>query len=229
MLRFIISTLLVFICFLCAFPESEASSADQPFFWGVALDGYPVQTERIEQVACDSKLNPQIVSFFLQWPSSPLSGTFPTESLKTIWANGALPCITWEPMYYKNGIEIMVSYQMILSGKYDHYITRFAEQARDWKKPLLIRLAHEMNIERYHWGTVKGEYGPQSPSIYKKIFRYVVALFLKHHADNVLWVFCPNAESVPDIGYDASAGWNRVANYFPGADVIDIMGIDGYN
>ncbi|RZB30411.1 MAG: hypothetical protein SRB1_02691 [Desulfobacteraceae bacterium Eth-SRB1] len=66
----------------------------------------------------------------------------------------------------------------------------------------MIRFAHEMNIERYHWGMGKTDYGPQSPTVYKKIFHYVVTIFRNMDVKNVLWVFCPNAESVPNTSYD---------------------------
>lgn len=199
------------------------------WFWGVALDGYPITAGMLNEVERETGLFPQIVVFFVQWPSSPKPGGFPKESLEAIWMRGALPCLTWEPMYYKGGEEIMVSYEQILGAEYDPYLTAFAREARSWGKPFLIRFAHEMNIERYHWGTEKGCYGPKSPEIYKGVFQYVVSLFQKVGAHNVLWVFCPNAESVPNTSFDPGASWNRASNYYPGESYVDILGMDGYN
>jgi beta-mannanase len=40
---------------------------------------------------------------------------------------------------------------------------------------------------------------------------------------NALWVFCPNAASVP------GDSWNVWSNYYPGDAYVDWMGLDGYN
>jgi beta-mannanase len=40
---------------------------------------------------------------------------------------------------------------------------------------------------------------------------------------NVLWVFCPNVDSVP------SDSWNQWSNYYPGDTYVDWACYDGYN
>lgn len=209
--------------------ESCASSGTVYPFWGVAVHGHPVNREMIADAASEMRIAPKIVVFFLTWPVFPGAGEFPESSIEAIRRYGALPCITWEPFTIRDGMEITIPHDRILGGAFDPYITGFAEACTRWGHPLIIRFAHEMNIERYHWGTAKTGYGPESPEIYRKMFRYVVSLFKKAGAGNVLWAFCPNAESVPHTGYDPSAGWNRVPNYYPGDDVVDILGMDGYN
>ncbi|MDP3284265.1 MAG: glycosyl hydrolase [Desulfobacterales bacterium] len=200
-------------------------------FWGIAVDGYPLTGERLRKIEKETGLPSHLVVFFLQWPALTDKGVanFPEETLDAIWNTGAIPCLTWEPMYYVNGQENMVPYETIVSGSYDSYILEFARRARLWEGPFMIRFAHEMNIDRYHWGTEKTSYGPESPEIYKQMFRHVASLFRKAGAKNVLWVFCPNAESVPNVSHDPRALWNRVANYYPGDEYADILGIDGYN
>jgi hypothetical protein len=200
-----------------------------PPFWGFALDGYPVTEDRLLQLEAQTGLFPQLVVFFLQWPAPGESQPFPAESLEVIWSRGAVPCLTWEPMFIREGQEVTISAAAILGGQYDDYLRRFAEGARLWGRPFLIRFAHEMNLDRYHWGTEREGYGPQSPQLYRRLFRYVVDRFRRAGADNVRWVFCPNAESVPNPSLDAAAFWNRPEAYFPGADVVDILGMDGYN
>ncbi len=199
--------------------------------WGFALDGYPITEQKLKAVEEETGLKAEIVVFFLQWPppGDIAKSGFPLESLESIWNREAIPCITWEPMYYHDGKEVMIPYMQLLNGEYDQYIKRFAESAGAWKKPVLIRFAHEMNIKRYHWGTKENEYGPQSPAIFKKMFQHVVALFKNAGVHNVLWVFCPNAESVPNTSYAPSATWNVLSNYYPGDDFVDILGVDGYN
>jgi hypothetical protein len=171
----------------------------------------------------------RIVNFYLQWPASPSKGGFPERSLEVIHKFGALACITWEPMYYELDQEQAIDAESILKGEYDPYLRRFAKSATKWGQRFILRFAHEMNIQRYHWGTTRSEYGPQSPGLYQDLFRYVVNLFRKNGASNVLFAFCPNAESVPNTSFDPSAAWNTIPAYYPGDSHVDILGLDGYN
>jgi len=222
--------LIVFPMQLCGETHKTHISPINPF-WGFALDGYPITEKQLDIIEQETGLSPQIVVFFLQWTplEKVIRDNFLESSLETIWKRGAIPCLTWEPMYYKDGQEIMVPYRKILNGDYDTYITEVAHRIRLWGKPLMIRFAHEMNINRYHWGTVKEDYGPDSPDIYKKMFQYVVTRFRNEGARNVLWVYCPNAESIPNISYNKEATWNTIQAYYPGDDFVDIIGMDGYN
>jgi hypothetical protein len=194
------------------------------FTWGIALDGYPLTPERLAAIKSEIGIPAKRIVFFMLWPERGNEpGIFPLETLNAIHTEGALPCLTWEPMFLKGEGEVAISAQSILAGKYDVFITAFAKAAAQWKKPLLIRFAHEMNLSRYHWGGTDVAYGPNSPDLYKQMFRYIVTQFDKQKAHNVLWAFCPNAESVPQ------ATWNTISAYYPGDDVVDCLGVDGYN
>jgi len=200
-----------------------------PWVWGAALEGYPITPEILAGQESASGLKPRLVVFFLQWPPPGAQGEFPRQSLASIREAGAVPCLTWEPMYHdQKGQEAAVSYQQILNGGYDPYLTSFAQAAREWGRPFIIRFAHEMNLARYHWGTTRQAYGPESPGLYRKMFRYLVELFRREGANNALWSFCPNAESQPHPRWDGAV-WNRAAAYYPGNDYVDILGMDGYN
>lgn len=212
-------------------PAVVAADAATPPFWGVALHGDPITGPMLDAVERETGLQPQMVVFFRQWPSPGhmKQNDFPLGSLNSIWGRGSVPCLTWEPMYYEGERETMIPHQDILSGRYDDYIRAFARQAKAWGKPLLMRWGHEMNLSRYHWGTSSGAYGPESPDLYKRMFQHIVSLFRAEGAINVLWVFCPNSESVPNLSYDATAGWNRISAYYPGDSWVDVLGLDGYD
>ncbi|MFZ5775899.1 MAG: glycoside hydrolase family 26 protein [Thermodesulfobacteriota bacterium] len=197
--------------------------------WGVGLEGNPLSDAQLNQAAEETGVRPGLVVFFLQWPADPGADNFPVASLDAIARQQALPCITWEPMHYQGGQETMIPAQQIVGGDYDRYLAAFARQAREWGRPVIIRFAHEMNTARYHWGTSRQEYGPASPAAYVAMFRHVVRVFRREGAHNVLWAFCPNAESIPHPLYDKGAGWNRAAAYFPGRGYVDVLGMDGYN
>ncbi len=207
---------------------APAAGAHLPF-WGFTLDGFPITAERLADVERKAGLSARMIVLFLQWPAPGETGGFPEESLETIRARGAMPCLTWEPMYYHEGRETAISAESILSGRYDAYLHDFADRARTWGRPFVIRFAHEMNLDRYHWGTDRAGYGPASPELYRRMFRHVVEIFRSRGAANVRWAFCPNAESVPYRPDDPSAAWNRPEAYYPGDGWVDILGMDGYN
>ena len=206
-----------------------ATLARCPWVWGAALEGHPITPDILARQVNESGLKPGIVLFFLSWPAPGAKGGFPLASLKNIHQARAAACLTWEPMYHDaKGTETAVLHEHILSGAYDPYLTDFARAARQWGRPFIIRFAHEMNLLRYHWGTGRQAYGPASPGVYKKMYRYVVDLFRREGANNVLWAFCPNAESQPHPQWDG-AKWNRASAYYPGDAYVDLMGMDGYN
>lgn len=221
-----VMTLLLSSLFACA---GEGSGSGAPMLFGVALDGQPISQKQLVLAAEETGLPVCLVNFFVQWPGEPAVGGFPLESLEAVTTFGAVPCVTWEPMYYASGEETMIPAEAILSGRYDSYIDGFAHAARQWGHPLLLRFAHEMNLSRYHWGTDVSGYGSNSPAVYREMYKYVVDRFRGAAASNVAFVFCPNAESVPNTSYDPNAGWNTVDAYWPGREYVDVLGMDGYN
>ncbi len=229
---FIVTALVLVIAYGCPSDPgvSDGDIGNIPL-WGFALHGHPVTEEMIDAVAENTGFPVHFVVFFIQWPEAWKDGhrSFPGESVEAIESRGAMPCITWEPMYICQEEERAIHWEKIIDGHYDEYIRAFATGAKAWGRPLMVRFAHEMNLSRYHWGTDEQSYGPESTVIYQKLFRYVVTLFREENADNVLWVFCPNAESVPGPGQDPAAHWNRIEEYYPGHSYVDILGVDGYN
>lgn len=223
--------LLSVLCPMLAGCTSSNTLSNTKMLWGYALHGHPITKQKIEEAATTAGVKPNIILFFLQWPENPSDPqvTFPRPSVRTIHQNKSLPCISWEPMYLRDGEEHVVLAETILAGKYDEYIRNFARSAREWGHPVLLRFAHEMNIRRYHWGVRKENYGPRSPDLYQRMYRHVANIFREVGADNVAFVWCPNAESVPDTSSDNSSGWNAAENYYPGHQFVDIIGIDGYN
>lgn len=226
--NFLTAAALIFSFTVFAFSEEHHNHA--PFF-GFAINDYPVTERILHKLENETKIYPRMINFFLQWPSKEniRKAEFPLETLENISKISAAPCMTWEPMYIENGKEIAISYSQILNHRYDSYILRFAREIKLWGKPLLIRFAHEMNSNRYHWGIEEEIYTTENPEIYKKFFQHVVSLFRKEGVHNVLWVFCPNSESIPDDPSNPKVSWNKIENYYPGDHVVDILGIDGYN
>jgi len=204
---------------------SCGAPAPPPGF-GLTVEGHPVTGQVIAEARRGIDWPVTMVVFFLQW-SGDDADPFPARSVEAIQAAGAVPVITWEPMTL-NGGELAVAADEIVSGTWDPYIDAFAQAARANAGRIIVRFAHEMNLARYHWGGEEKDYGPESPARYRAMFRHVRERFRLQGAANVLFAFCPNAESLPHPARDGAA-WNTATAYYPGDDAVDVLGMDGYN
>jgi beta-mannanase len=139
---------------------------------------------------------------------------------ETISEVGPIPMITWEPWMTTFDREVRThlppverrefgGLAAIARGDYDFHIVRWAEDAAAFKKPILLRFAHEMNDPyRYPWGPQNGNRAED----FIAAWRHVHLLFEKKGATNVLWVWSPHL-SMPWVEY-----------YYPGPDQVDWIG-----
>ncbi len=155
---------------------------------------------------------PQIVVF------SDWSQPFPDLDAREARARGKTLQITWEPWHFSNPSAVQL--RDIASGKHDAYIDSWANSARSFGGEVWLRFGHEMNGNWYPW-TISAQNGDAAP--YVKAYRRIHDRFRKAGASNVRWVWCFNAESVPQ------ATWNDPKRTYPGDDYVDAVGIDGYN
>lgn len=136
---------------------------------------------------------------------------FPGEWVRAVLRSGATPMLSvepWDPFY-----PTAITLAQINSGQWDAYLTSFAQAARDMHYPLYLRFAHEMNGNWYPWSG--------DPVAYQQAWRRVQSIFTQVGAKNVHWVFSINAENVPAD--------NHYSRYYPGDDLVDVIGVDGYN
>ena len=143
---------------------------------------------------------------------------------------GITPHIVWMPFFTPSKrSDVLLD---IIDGKQDAIIDEMAQKCASYGKPIFMRFAHEMNGTWYPWSGpscgagVSRRYGsssiPDGPEKYIDAFRYVKNKFDATGATNVIWVWSPNADSVP--GED----WNQLTNYYPGDDYVDWVGVDFY-
>ena len=93
---------------------------------------------------------------------------------------------------------------------------KMAAAVRAYRKPVMIRYAHEMNGDWYPWGLVPGN----TPAQYIQAWRHVVTLFRQAGAVNALWVWAPNIRR--------GADQRNVGTWWPGDDYVDLVGLTGY-
>ncbi len=157
-----------------------------------------------------------VVSFYANWRHD---RNLPTGWLDEIHAMGAVPMIGWEPWDPDGDLKVQPDYQLrdIIDGHHDWLIDRWAWQAAEYGKPIMMRFAHEMNGDWYPWSELVNGNGPGE---YAAAWRHVHSRFEAAGADNVVWVWNPNVETP----------WSTpMAQLWPGDDVVDFAAIDGYN
>lgn len=143
---------------------------------------------------------------------------FPIEDCREARLRAKTLQITWEPWYFSNPDAVKL--WNISRGKYDNYIDSWAHGAKSYGNELWIRFGHEFNGNWYPWSMSANN---KKSKNYIEAFRHIHDRFKKAGADNVRWIWCFNAESVPDTD------WNDPLRAYPGDGYVDMISIDGYN
>ena len=161
---------------------------------------------------------------------------FPVKTMNIVAGYGAIPLVFWSPWdrpYMENHKPDRFNLPAILAGKWDAYIDQWADAARDYGKPIMVSWGLEMNGTWFPWsgvhyggGKVIGHKDGQplyaGPEMVKQAYRYVVDRVRARKADNILWGFHVNHYGLPQ------KPWNKIANYYPGANYVDWLGISVY-
>ncbi|KAB0669634.1 hypothetical protein F6V30_12595 [Oryzomonas sagensis] len=164
-----------------------------------------------------------ILSFYRAWNDCKIEDDLPWLS----WLLSAPKeiLLTWEPWSINSEFGVLekqphFSLINITAGVFDTYIRAFASTLAACPKAILLRPMHEMNGSWYPWG---GTVNNNTPEEFLKAWNHIRTLFFEVGASNVKWVWSPYTSSYPDTHE------NRICNYFPGDDQIDMIALDGYN
>jgi Glycosyl hydrolase family 26/S-layer homology domain len=131
------------------------------------------------------------------------------HQLDQVWLAGATPFVNihvdWPPVF-------------ILSGSLDSDIANFGAAIGKWLalgegRAVLLAPMPEMNGDWVPYGMDPAQFG----DAYRR-FRSVAAQ--SGAQGRVRWVFAPNGWSTPP---------HQMADYYPGADVVDLVGFSAYN
>ncbi|AFA72168.1 putative endoglucanase [Gordonia polyisoprenivorans VH2] len=146
-----------------------------------------------------------------------LSDRVPIAELDAIVAFGATPLLTLEP-WRPDGGTVQPDYTLarIASGAFDTDLARWGTELASWGKPLLLRFAQEMNGTWYPWAIgVNGNTASDYRAAWTRMRSEILG---RHSATRLVWA--PNALTM---------GTNPFGDAYPGADQIDVLGLDGYN
>ena len=201
-----------------------------------------ISLESIEAFEAEVGKHQAIIAFSSYWGEQ----TFPTDAVEIVAHHRSVPLIFWSPWdrpYLEDKGPDRYRLDGILAGKWDAYIDKWADAARDHGGPILVSFCNEMNGNWFPWSgfyygagdpapgsagkseiqtagaPVKGVAGPE---FFKRMFRRVVDRVRARGARNVQWVFHVNNFSEP------VAPWNASAQYYPGNDYVDWMGLSVY-
>lgn len=126
-----------------------------------------------------------------------------------------LPVLAVEPWEPGNGPDQPAwSLAETIAGHHDAQYTAVARTVVAYGRPVVVRLAHEMNGRWYPWGRANGN----TPAQYVEAWRHVVGLFRAAGAVNAVWLWSPNIAS----------GAAPFAGYYPGDAWTDLVGLVGY-
>ena len=161
--------------------------------------------------------------------------TFPKDNLELIWRHKAIPLIFWSPWdrpYEEDKGPDKFSLTSIIEGKWDAYIDNWGDEAKKFGQPFFVSFANEMNGTWFPWSgnfyggkTSVPNANPlayEGPETFKKAYRHVVDRVRARGGTNVLWVFHAMNYSFPQDT------WNLAAQYYPGDDYVDWMGLSVY-
>jgi hypothetical protein len=206
--------LAVFLVFIVVGSETvKPAKAASSVAIGVAVPHLPWELTDLDAFENATGKQNAIVNCFWSWDDS--NYTPDTTLFARIADRGSIPMLTWMPQDYRLGMnQPAFSLSQILSGRYDAFITNWATALAAYKRPILIRFAHEMNGNWYPWSAgINGNTAAQ----YVAVWRKVHDIFVAHHATNVMWVWSPNVEN------------SDPAAFYPGDAYVDIAAMDGYN
>ena len=182
---------------------SVAQAQAQPLMFGAFTYGGVWQgMEPVYELEDKLERRLDIVHWFMNWDHSWDAGQVASATQE-----GRLPMISWQPHDQP--------LSLIASGRYDTYIRSWAQGARAHGGTLYLRPFPEMNGDWVSWNG--------DPEAFKAAWRRVVGLFQLEGAENVRFVWSPNLTDSPRTGA------NRLENYYPGEDYVDVLALDGYN
>jgi mannan endo-1,4-beta-mannosidase len=144
---------------------------------------------------------PNLVGYYSGWTQP-----FDMAYAKTLQANGVVPFVQIDPT--------ASSIKGIANGTYDDYLRSYADSVRNFRHAVVIGFGHEMNATWYPWG-----YRRLPAATFVGAWRHIVTLFRKQGAENVTWLWTLEADQ---------PGTGPVASWWPGAQYVTWVGIDGY-
>jgi hypothetical protein len=162
------------------------------------------------------------VAFGHEWEAD--GGTFPSDVATSIKNRGATPLIFLNLRTLDVGqTDPVYNLAAINAGQFDSKLEAWADRAKNFGSELIVDWGWEMNGDFTPWnGTYNGG-TTEGPRRFREACRHIIELMRNRGATNIRWAFHINFPEFPD------ESWNAFENYYPGDDVIDIIGASIYS
>ncbi len=159
---------------------------------------------------------------------------FPGNAVQIIHNTGKTPFVRMmaRATLEENIADPQYSMQNIIDGNFDADLLQWFTEAAQVGYPLLIEFGTEVNGEWFPWngiyngGAVTTDYGDPNladgPERFVDTYRHIIDLSRQAGATNLTWFFHVDAVGQP------WEQWNEIANYYPGDNYIDWIGISAY-
>ncbi len=170
-------------------------------YLGVFEPGAPPGFQPVAQFTGVANRQPNLVGYYSGW-AEPFDDSF----AGLLHRHGAIPFVQIDPTF--------ASISAIVSGAYDDYLRSYAESVRSYRHAVVIGFGHEMNGGWYPWG-----YHHVPPATFVAAWRHIVSVFESEGAENVTWLWTIEQDH---------PGTGPIASWWPGAQYVTWVGIDGY-
>ena len=174
-------------------------------YLGVYSPSAPASYAGVTSFAAATGVKPRLVVYYSGWMER-----FKTGFAAAAAEHGSVHMVQIDPTG--------VSLTAIAHGRYDAYLTSYAEAVRAYRHPVILSFGHEMNAPWYSWG-----YQHTSPAAFVAAWRHMVTLFRRRGAENVTWLWTVNVIDDTRGGSIANP-----AKWWPGSSYVTWVGIDGY-
>jgi len=183
-------------------PAADKLVTTPDHYLGVAEANEIASYRPVSEFAAAIGRQPNLVLYYSAWEDP-----FYVQLANAARAHGAAPFVQINP-----GREPMSA---IAAGEEDRYLRWYAGQVRRYGHPVIIGFAPEMNAKWNPWG-----WHHTKPSVWIAAWRHLVTVFRQAGADNVTWLWTINA--------DVHGVTGPIQDWWPGANYVTWVGIDGY-
>ncbi len=214
-------------------PDSSDTAVDAstPFFAGAFLGDERSTPEEISRAIDDfSRLTggrPALVKTFMRLGDDFSSKGWPGRVARRIQRAGATNFIALDLDIGGPDGRLLETLAM---GGADPEIRRTARGLASIDGVVLVELGWEMNGDwGYAWQGAANGGDAEAPRRFAAAWKRIVEVFRDEGAQNVRFVFSPNAGN-PVGGAAAGEGhWNWYGRYYPGDAYVDYVGVHGFN
>lgn len=207
--------------FVKAVPDGFAP-AGTGMVLGITANGLPEDLNALDSLSEQIGRLPAAVAWFQGWGDYADWANLQPHLLEGMVNRGVTPVIAWDPwdprLPASDPSQARYALSNILDGDFDAYIDSWAEGLAAFGEPVYLRFATEMNGNWQPWSI--GRNGT-TPEVYVDTWRYLHDRFSDAGADNVRWVWNPNANWYEDP--------DMLRQLYPGDAYVDWVALDGFN